>query len=282
MNQTLPTADLNTAGTTDIIPSVAIDRIIAQRNEGIALFMQAMECLATARRILLDASGDIFLYGFEDCVTDSVRCMDKPEEAKKNITRLADRKIWDRLMTDTGMYTFMSSCQRDEWNSQLMSDTCLEITLDNVLATFRHLNASKMQTFEQGLIDVYRKLSWDYRTNNPCHLGKRIIIENLLYRWSNGRVTLDCSGREALDDLVRPFYLLEGRNVPDFRSSIGAQYGEFLGNGDNVGKLLEGEYFTVRGYQKGTVHIVFKRSDLVEKLNDIIARHYPGALPPRV
>lgn len=186
MNQTLPTADLNTAGTTDVIPSVAIDRIIAQRNEGIALFMQAMECLATARRILLDASGDIFLYGFEDCVTDSVRCMDKPEEAKRNITRLADRKIWDRLMTDTGMYTFMSSCQRDEWNSQLMSDTCPEITLDNVLATFRHLNASKMQTFEQGLIDVYRKLSWDYRTNNPCRLGKRIIIENLLYRWSNG------------------------------------------------------------------------------------------------
>ncbi|CSV61784.1 DUF4942 domain-containing protein [Shigella sonnei] len=132
------------------------------------------------------------------------------------------------------------------------------------------------------LIDVYRKLSWDYRTNNPCRLGKKIIIENLLYRWSNGRVTLDCSGREALDDLVRPFYLLEGRNVPDFRNSIGAQYGEFLGNGDNVGKLLEGEYFTVRGYQKGTVHIVFKRSDLVEKLNDIIARHYPGALPPRV
>ena len=66
-----------------------------------------------------------------------------------------------------------------------------------------------------------------------------------------------------------------GRNVPDFRSSIGAQYGEFIGNGDNVGKLLEGEYFTVRGYQKGTVHIVFKRPDLVEKLNDIIARHYP-------
>ncbi len=98
MNQTLPTADLNTAGTTDVIPSVAIDRIIAQRNEGIALFMQAMECLATARRILLDASGDIFLYGFEDCVTDSVRCMDKPEEANKNITHLADRKIWDRLI----------------------------------------------------------------------------------------------------------------------------------------------------------------------------------------
>lgn len=116
----------------------------------------------------------------------------------------------------------------------------------------------------------------------PAVWARESLLKTWLYRWSNGRVTLDCSGREALDDLVRPFYLLEERNVPDFRNSIGAQYGEFLGNGDNVGKLLEGEYFTVRGYQKGTVHIVFKRPDLVEKLNDIIARHYPGALPPRV
>lgn len=85
MNQTLPTADLNTAGTTDVIPSVAIDRIIAQRNEGIALFMQAMECLATARRILLDASGDIFLYGFEDCVTDSVRIFMKGDHSITSI-----------------------------------------------------------------------------------------------------------------------------------------------------------------------------------------------------
>ena len=56
MNQTLPTADLNTAGTTDVIPSVAIDRIIAQRNEGIALFMQAMECLV---RITVKEIGEL-------------------------------------------------------------------------------------------------------------------------------------------------------------------------------------------------------------------------------
>ncbi len=78
MNQTLPTADLNTSGTADVISSVVIDRIIAQRNVGIGLLMQALVCLATACKNLLEASGDIFLYGFEDCVTDSVRRMDKP------------------------------------------------------------------------------------------------------------------------------------------------------------------------------------------------------------
>lgn len=39
MKQTMPATDLNTASTTEVIPSVAIDRIIAQRNEGIAIFL---------------------------------------------------------------------------------------------------------------------------------------------------------------------------------------------------------------------------------------------------
>lgn len=162
----LTAENMFTASGTEVIPSVAIDRIIAQRNEGIALFMQGMAHLESARRLLLDASGENFLYGFEDTVMAAVRRGDQPEETRKNITRLADRKIWDRLMTDTGMYTFMSSCQRDEWNRQLQSESCPEITLDNVLATFRHLNAGKVDTFEKGVIDVFRQLSWDYKTNN--------------------------------------------------------------------------------------------------------------------
>ncbi|EJR2496772.1 DUF4942 domain-containing protein, partial [Salmonella enterica] len=28
----------------------------------------------------------------------------------------------------------------------------------------------------------------------------------------------------------------------------------------------------------GTAHITFKRPDLVDKMNDIIAKHYPGML----
>ncbi|MGI1228758.1 DUF4942 domain-containing protein, partial [Raoultella ornithinolytica] len=36
--------------------------------------------------------------------------------------------------------------------------------------------------------------------------------------------------------------------------------------------------FTIRFFQKGSGHITFKRMDLVEKMNDIIANHYPGML----
>ncbi|HHJ4492541.1 TPA: DUF4942 domain-containing protein, partial [Citrobacter freundii] len=36
-----------------------------------------------------------------------------------------------------------------------------------------------------------------------------------------------------------------------------------------------------RYFQKGTAHLAFKRLDLVEKMNDIIAKHYPGLLSHR-
>ena len=40
----------------------------------------------------------------------------------------------------------------------------------------------------------------------------------------------------------------------------------------------EDEMFVIKYFQKGTAHITFKRQELVDKLNDIIARHYPGML----
>lgn len=47
------------------------------------------------------------------------------------------------------------------------------------------------------------------------------------------------------------------------------------------GQVFEDDMFTIRYLQKGSGHITFKRLDLVEKMNDIVAKHYPGALPAK-
>jgi len=39
------------------------------------------------------------------------------------------------------------------------------------------------------------------------------------------------------------------------------------------------EMFTIKYFKKGAAHITFKRPELVDKLNDIIAKHSLGALP---
>jgi len=48
---------------------------------------------------------------------------------------------------------------------------------------------------------------------------------------------------------------------------------------DNPAKdVYEDEFFSIRYYQKGTAHLVFKRLELIERMNDIIAKHFPGML----
>lgn len=206
-----------------------------------------------------------------------------PEKDREALRRIVDGRIWDRLMTDTGMYTLMSQVQRNEWDRQLEGDSIPDISLDNVLATFRHLSENKAETFAKGLLDVFRRLSWDYKTNNPCRFGKKIVIDRLLVIWRTGHVSFNHEGAAKLNDLARPFYILDGKNVPDFRVAEGARFEEhYRANGFEGDQVWEGEYFSVRYYKKGSAHITFKRPELVDRINDIVAQACPGMLPPRV
>lgn len=45
--------------------------------------------------------------------------------------------------------------------------------------------------------------------------------------------------------------------------------------------VYEDEFFSIRYFQKGTAHLTFKRLELIERMNDIIAKHYPGMLAAR-
>lgn len=274
--------DINGQWTGEVIPSVAIDRIIALRESGLKQFTDALALLSSARRLFLDACSAKYLYGYDICVKDALNWESQPQRAQDAIRKTIDGKIWHRLMLDTGMYTLMSTRQRDEWDRQVAGETMPEITLDTVLATFNQLHAGKNDTFEQGVIDLFKSLSWDYKTNCPCRFGKKIIVSRLMESYSSGRSYFGTLGRSKLDDLTKVFYLLEGRNVPDHRVSEGAKFGEFFERERFSGAVYDGEYFTMRYYMKGTAHITFKRPELVSRINDIVARHYPNMLPTRL
>ncbi|EIK2760664.1 DUF4942 domain-containing protein [Salmonella enterica] len=275
------------SGAGDIIPSVPVERIVALRESGVSCFLDGIALIREAQKTLAAAAGRDWFPGMTEILEVSLSRSESEKEneaTRRLICRHADRDIWTRLMQDTGMLTLMSAAQKKQWDKELYSDNCPEITLDNVLATFRQLNASKADTFEQGVIDVFRNLSWDYKTNNPRYLGKRIIIDSVLDNYQGKWYSVRSYGQERINDLARPFWLLDGKTVPDFRVSEGAQLSEFIqrGGGSCVGELMTCDYFTIRVFKKGSAHITFTRPDLVDRVNDIIARHYPGALPPAV
>ncbi|MBU9815917.1 DUF4942 domain-containing protein, partial [Rahnella sp. C60] len=120
----------------------------------------------------------------------------------------------------------------------------------------------------------------DYKTNSPCSFGKKIIINNLVThnRWG---YSLNWGWRrDQLADLERMLFLLDGKPIPDNRGDITTRLMEHVRDNPSQQSYEDG-YFSIRYFKKGTGHLTFKHPELIDKMNDIIAKHYPGMLAGR-
>lgn len=263
---------------TELICSTNIERIVSGRNAALgqteALICQLEGISATASSI----GGGI---ARDWAMRQDFRCgcwlMEKAETAMKVITCNLDRGIWRDLMKKSGMLSLMDAQAREQWNKSLEGENIPAISEANILSTFEQLHQSKDEVFERGVINVFKGLSWDYKTNSPCSFGKKIIINNLV---THNRWGYSLSGgwrRDQLADLERMLFLLDGKSIPDNRGDISTRLMDHISL-QKASQLYEDDYFNIRYFQKGTGHLTFKRPELIDKMNDIIAKHYSGML----
>ncbi|MBC6501862.1 DUF4942 domain-containing protein [Citrobacter freundii] len=264
---------------TNVICSTSIERIVTGRNAALAEIETLIQQLDDISALTSSVGGGksnewgVRQYRY-DCWL-----MDKPETAIKAITQNIDRSIWKDLMNKSGMLALMDAQARDEWYNSLEKDDIPAVSEDNILSTFEQLHQSKAEVFERGIINVFKGLSWDYKSNSPCKFGKKIIVDGLVQydRWGfhfrHGR------RREQLADLDRMLNLLDGKPVPENRNDLSVRLDAHICK-QHV-SVYEDEYVEIRYFQKGTGHIIFKRSDLIDKMNGIVARYFPATQPPR-
>ncbi|AYL04575.1 TPA: DUF4942 domain-containing protein [Enterobacter kobei] len=264
---------------TDVICSTSIERIVTGRNAALAqieTLIQQLDDISTLTSNI--GGGKANEWGVRQYRYDCW-LMDKTETAIKAITQNIDRSIWKDLMNKSGMLALMDAQARDEWYNSLEKDDIPAVSEENILSTFEQLHQSKAEVFERGIINVFKGLSWDYKSNSPCKFGKKIIVDGLVQydRWGfhfrHGR------RREQLADLDRMLNLLDGKPVPENRNDLSVRLDAHIRK--QHASVFEDEYVEIRYFQKGTGHIIFKRSDLIDKMNGIVARYFPATLPPR-
>lgn len=279
MSELTPTEPEVLTDHTDVICSTSIERIVTGRNTAITQIETLIQQLDDISALTSSVGGGksnewgVRQYRY-DCWL-----MDKPETAIKAITKNIDRSIWKDLMNKSGMLALMDAQARDEWYNSLEKDDIPAVSEENILSTFEQLHQSKAEVFERGIINVFKGLSWDYKSNSPCMFGKKIIVDGLVQydRWGfhfrHGR------RREQLADLDRMLNLLDGKPVPENRNDLSVRLDAHISK--QHASVYEDEYVEIRYFQKGTGHIIFKRSDLIDKMNEIVARYFPATLPPR-
>jgi hypothetical protein len=183
---------------------------------------------------------------------------------------------WSYLMKESGLMTFMDAAARDQWTRQLTEGEAPAFTVENIEAVFRNIHAERGNTFERGIVNCFKNLSWDYATNQPFKFGKRVVMKHLcdrIFGYPQTGIT------SQLADFARAFHILDGKPEPDNRQSFDGAVDAARKEGKTE---AENEYFSIRWFKNRNGHLTFKRPDLVEQMNRIIAKHYPHALASEV
>lgn len=265
----------------DLVPSVGIDFMCEQRAAAMAKIEQAARTMAEAFDMLhaakIGAPSISVITRWDRSAAPIQHLGDFLEECRKQI----DTSAWSYLMVQSGLRTFMDARARREWDDQIEKRAFPEFTVENVANTFATIHGQRGELFERGVIECFRQLSWHYATNSPCRFGKRIVITSFASksmgpeRWQH----VNHHAADRLDDLTRCLSVLDGKSEPDHRSGIWSA--AFQAEQDRT-YAFETDYLRVKWFKNGNAHIEFKRMDLVEQMNRIIARHYPNVLPPRI
>ncbi|MBO1503757.1 DUF4942 domain-containing protein [Serratia proteamaculans] len=262
----------------EVICSTSVERIVAGRDSALKRIEQLIHQLSDISSLTSSIGGGTAgEWAMRQGSRYDCWLMEVPDKAMELITRNIDRSIWRDLMMKSGMLALMDAEAREQWYRNLEEGDLPAVNEDNILSTFEQLHLNKQDVFERGVINVFRGLSWEYKTNSPCMFGKKIIVNNLVThnRWG---FSLSWGWRrDQLVDLERMLYLLDGKPVPDNRGDISVRLMEYIRDNPRQ-QSYEDDLFSIRYFQKGTAHVIFKRLDLVEKMNDIVAKHYPGML----
>ncbi len=193
----------------------------------------------------------------------------------ERVMQEVDARAWQYLLRQSGVESFMTASALARWRQQIDARTFIPVSPEAVASTLSELRDRRLEYFEDGVIETFRSLSWDYKTNNPFLLEKRIILKGFA-RVDGRSISFYTEATSRVDDLARVLAVVDGNPMPDVR--YGTMYACDKAHSDGL-RTLEQPYYFLRWFKNGNAHLEFRRPDLVRGLNEIIARRFPGALP---
>lgn len=191
----------------------------------------------------------------------------RSEKAKETIDK-ARRAAW-RMMVDKMQLRSLLSIQRaGELDKQLEKGELPEITVENVLAMVEQQYNQRGDYIKEAVQEVYtmlRRYTDRYKTNAQFRVDSRVNLSWFVeHNWSgNGFARINYHREQECRALDNVFHALDGKQLDR------THYGPLA---DAVSKTKFGEkgetdYFEFRPYKNRSLHIRFKRLDLLEKLN---------------
>ncbi len=262
------------ASRTDLIRKGSADEIVAKRDRALDLYTRGVQMLADAARVHKEVGGTSHtnLRAILDREIYRVQHGDTAA-ALEAVRRDLDGAVWNHIMGALGLLNLMDAKEVQAFREQNRTDPA-EVTRDNLVATFARLTAESDAIFRRGVINLFIGLDRSFASNPAYRLGDKLIFTRALSEhggWNHygGR-------REEMRDLDRIFHIVDEKPPKDHCGDAAAAVSQV--SRQELGGTVTTDYFEIRTFKNGNVHVRFRRPELVAKVNRIIADHFGDVL----
>ena len=261
----------------DLVPSANLAAFVRGREHVAGKLAEVFQLLNDVDRSMVDLGvvGGVLsllsesllqIYGRERLLNDLF-------QAPELLTKRLDANLWDVLFKASGVRSFMDAEARAAFKKDRDALKIAPFTEAIVRDTFKGLYADRDKMFADGVENLFRKLSWDHKTNRPIGFGRKFILRIRTYSATRG-IDPDCAN--IVDDLVRAMCVLTGKPEPDHRHGTLRVLDPILSASDRG--EWQGEFFAIRWFKNGFAHFIFNNQELADRLNKVLAARYPMAL----
>ena len=274
-----------------LVPRETVAQLVNKREAALAAFRESHARLIDAQEALTKANGLMHSispqsgHSYNRHTRDNkefyirpIKVLDEADYMAK-VEFITSVNLWAKLIEHTELESILNRRQKNELRQALITDPP-EPTVENIFATLQARFAGLNHTIQEGIADAFTALDRRFRSNDTFKFKHRIVLENALSEW--GGWNHGWRYDDTLMDVERIFQFMEGMPpLPRGLSIVAAVEAETRGSYSTglPQTFIETEYFRVRTWKNGNLHLYFTRKDLLAKVNKALGYFYGNPIP---
>lgn len=270
------------------IPRATIDAIVRRRDDALALYVKAHAAMTvgaeasaaahSSARKINPRDEDRYTHHLHSDKSKFMGVADvQPlEDYVKVATRIVDTEAWAHVIAITDLERLMDKKAKGELYQSLLENPPAA-TVDNIRATLQQFMLDADMIFRRGIANCFSNLDRRFRSHDGFKIGHRLILDRMFSEHGSWNYHRDMES--TLLDIERTLLVIDGRKVPGSWSGIVGKLRNARRGFHAQQTEVEDEFFTVRAFKNGNCHVWFKRPDLLEKVNKLLAEYYGEVIP---
>lgn len=216
------------------------------------------------------------------------------------------RICWEYLFAQTNIKAIVTTKVQEQFDLFIKQQGGIDFTRENIFAVFQMLIDNKDARLLDCMMEVFDRMTRyheknrvhfeGWKTNDAYKVNRKVIMPNFIEVWRHPSSrygkhgychSFHLYGRSAfLDDIDKVMCMLTGKcfaktSDDDPREPIGtthnALYNKFrivgdVYTGDSFDGTTESEFFDIKFFLKGTLHLTFKDEKLWQEFNQRVAK----------